>query len=157
MDSPWRGDGRFDNGVRYTLYLAHSAEGATAEFFRRHPEFLAMQEKVRIQLFKLTMVIPGASLNVRTEDAANRAGVLYKRLQSNDEDQALRFEECRALADDVESIGGEGIAYPSAAYDGTWNLVAFGEAAYATAIESIPRPTVDPTRVQAMRGASAAR
>ena len=68
----------------------------------------------------------------------------------------MRFADCRALADDVEDIGGDGIAYPSAAYGGEWNLVTFGEVATADVIESIPRPTVELTRVQVLPGKRAA-
>lgn len=125
--------GRFDNGVRLTLYVADNAKAATAEFYRRNPEFLPDQTIARIQVFALDLTIVGRCLDVRTPANAAAVAIPFDRLRSNDRDEATRYAECRRLADDTEPVGC-GIAYPSAASTatGAWSLVLFGLPAAAT-------------------------
>lgn len=152
-DSPWHGEGRFDNGIRYTLYLAETPEGAAAEYYRRHPEFLGLQDYVKIRVYQLDMELPEPHLDVRTRPLAVRAEIDFERLVSNDADPNLRFKECRELADDVELTAGFGLAYPSAARQHESNLVTFGEASahWSTyGIDEVARPVVDPASVQVL-------
>jgi hypothetical protein len=154
-DSPWSGSGRFDDGRRFTLYLADTAVGATAEFLRRHPEFLALQDRIVIQLFELGLEIDNPCLDVRDASGAAHAQIPFERLTSSDDDPAVRYAECRELASDTEAAGGTGIAYPSAAYRGETNLVMFSEQPSAVPWTTltkteVPRPTVDAARVQSV-------
>lgn len=125
--------GRFSNGVRLTLYVADDAKGATAEFYRRNPEFLVDQTIARIRVFALDLTIAGRCLDVRTPANASAVAIPFGRLRSNDHDEVTRYAECRVLADEVEPVGC-GIAYPSAARTETdaWSLVLFGRPAAAT-------------------------
>ena len=128
IEAPWNTPhGRFDDGRRLTLYLAASAEVAMAEFFRRNPEFLAYQNQLNIRLVRLDVTVNGECLDVRDAAKASVAEIDFDRLRSSDDDEGVRYAECRQLADEVEAVDGVGIGYPSAAYrrDG-WNLVAFG-------------------------------
>lgn len=125
-DSPWPGSGRFDDGNRETLYLALSAEGAVAEFYRRHPELLWMHPRTGIELFELTLVLEHEGLDVRTEPQSNAVGFPHERLTSSDMRADDRYAECRVLADDVDDATGVFIAYPSAAYDQAENVVTLG-------------------------------
>lgn len=127
-DSPWYGGGRFGTGSYKTLYVASSARGAMAEFFRRHPEFLDLQEDLMIRLFKLDLRVEGECLDVRTEDAARAVGIEPSRLTSSDPDEDVRYRECRELAGIMLERDGTGITYPSASTGPpTWNFVLFGD------------------------------
>jgi len=44
--------GRFSDGTFPTLYLAETAEGAMAEFFRNNPSLLAQQAGLKIRLLR---------------------------------------------------------------------------------------------------------
>lgn len=158
--SPWPPDaeyndssGRFNNGIRFTLYVADDVMGATAEFYRRNPEFLDDQSIADIRVFALDLVIPGRCLDVRTQAYAHAVGVTFDRLRSNDSNEAVRYAECRALAEVVEPLGC-GIAFPSAAYvtPSPWCLVLFGRPSNATwrcaSYTEIATPIISPSEVR---------
>ena len=145
--------GRFDDASRFTLYLAESAEGATAEFFRRNPTLLELQDESRIRVFEIALSIVGPCADVRTEPLAVGASIAFDRLVSNEPNPDIRYLECRNLATAVERDRGCGIAYPSAALVNLngWNLVVFGQAGPDWRVLSateIPRPSVDPACVR---------
>ncbi len=144
--------GRFDDSHRFTLYLAETAEGATAEFFRRSPTLLGLQDRSRIRVFEIRLSVSGKCADVRTGPLASNANIAFDRLTSNERDVDTRYFECRTLAAEVERDGGCGIAYPSAALikPGSWNLVIFGQAGpewQVSGTRQIPRPYVDPARI----------
>jgi RES domain-containing protein len=152
-DSPYAtSGGRFDNGRRLTVYLASSPEGAVAEFLRRHPELLALQEFLRIQVFEVRVRIVGRCLDIRSPDQASQAGVDLTTLASDHPDEAVRYGYWRELADLVNAEAG--IAYPSAAHQRPAScLVLFGsegERWVSEGFEEIPRPTVDTAAVIAL-------
>ena len=62
---PWPSLGRFGDGTRNTLYVAETAQGAMAEFFRRHPELLQLQasEELRLAVFELGLDVLGRCLD----------------------------------------------------------------------------------------------
>lgn len=127
-DAPYPSEARFGDGSYKTLYLAESPEGAVAEFLRRNPEFLEMQDKLAIKVYELAVDVGDQSLDVRDADGQNAVGIGSDRLTSSEPDERVRYAECRALASDVIAIGHIGIGYPSAALtSGAWNLVLFGE------------------------------
>lgn len=142
--------GRFDNGVRYTIYYADTAEGASAEFLRRHPEFLQHQDRLTISVYELEIALSSHRLDVTTAANATSVGIDVDRLTSSDDDEGERYQECRDLADEVEARG-TGILYPSAAFVGGENTVLFGQPSAATwsvtRSEEVGRPTVDPSKV----------
>lgn len=132
-DSPWpTSTGRFDDGERPTLYVSSSPEGAVAEFLRRHPELVGLQEALRLRVFAfdLTVQIPGC--DVRSESQASAVGFPYERLSSSESDPETRYAECRELVRDVESESGVGVAYPSAAHRKAENFVVFHDSSDAT-------------------------
>lgn len=146
-------DGRFGSTSRFTLYVSESATAATAEFFRRNPTLLSLQDRSRIRIFEVRLSVGGNCADVRTPALAAAANIGFDRLTSNEADIQVRYADCHALADDVEARGGCGVAYPSAALlvPGTWNLVTFGQAGPSWSVVSaveISRPHVDPSRVQ---------
>jgi hypothetical protein len=150
-NSPWPGVGRFGAGAYKTLYLAGSAKGAMAEYFRRHPEFLDFQEDLDVTLFQLDVQVLCECLDVRVPDQAAAVGFDFRRLLSSEADERVRYEDCRALAKDVVGVGLCGLAYPSAAATGpAWNLVLFGDpGAWAvTGYAPATRPRLDPAEVQ---------
>jgi hypothetical protein len=151
-DAPFSGGrGRFDAG-RATLYLAATAEGAAAEFYRRNPEFLADQAAVeRFHLFAVDLDVRGPVLDVRSPGQATAAGIAFDRLTSNESDAEVRYRECRDLAANCGQ-GTTGILYPSSALrTGSWNLVVFDEAGHlrwlAASAQRVPVPLVDPSGV----------
>lgn len=145
--SPWAGSGRFDDGKRLTLYVADAPQTAVAEFLRRHPEFLDLQDALRIRVYEVIVITEDRVLDVRTPADAAAAGITHARLVSSESDEKTRYVECRALADttQAECIG---IAYPSAALDAEhWSLVLFGPRGDAWTSEparEVPRPFVSP-------------
>ncbi len=150
-DSPWNGGaGRFDNGRRYTLYLANTPEGAVAEFLRRHPEFLGLQDVLRIRVFRVGATTLRRCRDVRDDAKAAASGITIERLTSNDADEARRYRECRELA--ARSEDGAGITYPSAARQvaGSWCVVLFGEEGdrwSSAGWVEVARPHVNPAEV----------
>lgn len=145
--------GRFDNGVRLTLYVSESPEGAMAEYLRRHPEFLDGQGNLAIRLFEVQIAID-STLDVRTVSHASIVGIPFERLRSSDRDEATRYHECRLLADEVEPRG-VSIGYPSAALrDRASNFVVFGPESPGTWVVSdvaeIDLPYVEPTLVSVL-------
>ncbi|MEJ7764024.1 MAG: RES domain-containing protein [Acidimicrobiales bacterium] len=147
-DDPYNDShGRFNNGVRLVLYVGETAAAATAEFYRRNPEFLADQTIARIQVFALDLIVAGRCLDLRTAANAAAVGVPFERLRSNDVDETARYAECRLIADEVEPLG-SGLAYPSAAVtlSSAWCLVLFGRATAATwqceGYSELPVPTL---------------
>lgn len=125
----WATDsGRFDDGVRATLYVSTTAEGAVAEFFRPRAHLLLIRDVVKLRLYKLDMQVAGRVMAVISGPDAVAAGIEPERLTSNDADETTRYRECRALADRVEADGGVGIRFPGAAHvDHPPNVVVFGE------------------------------
>lgn len=144
--------GRFDNGVRHTLYMASTASAAVAEYYRRHPELIGFQDSVRLRTFQMTLVSETEGLDVRRPEQGIAVGIAWDRLRSSEKNEHTRYHECRELADDVEAAGGMGIAHSSAAYEGSNTFVSFGEAApegwHITAVTEIDTPRVDPGRVR---------
>lgn len=141
--------GRFDNGVRPTLYLAHTPEGALAEFFKRNPELLKYQDGLRLEMYEVSVRIGARCLDVRSEEAAHLANVDLPRLMSNAPDEAERYSYSREVADALEEESG--LAYPSAALVApAWNIVLFGLAGngwWPEGYKQIPLPHVDPLGV----------
>ena len=155
-DAPFAGGhGRFDAG-QATLYLADTAEGAVAEFYRQHPEFLASQGTVeRFDLFEVELIVSGPVLDVRTPSQARAAGIAFDRLTSSDAEPVARYRECRDLAQRCGQST-TGIVYPSAALQsGSWNLVVFDEPIpqrwSACTTLPVPTPFVDATAVVAVQ------
>ena len=127
-DSPWWSRGRFGDRTHKTLYLAESAAAAVAEFLRRHPEFIDLQAHLTIGIYEIVLSIEGNCLDVRADQDAEACGINRARLVSSEEDEGVRYAECRLLAEAVIESEGVGIAYPSAAASwGQWNLVLFGD------------------------------
>lgn len=148
--SPWYSpESRFGSANRVTLYVAENSTGAMAEFYRRNPEFLQMQDAVRVRLFQIELLVAGLCLDLRTEERAQAAGVVFEDLRSS----SPTYEVCQSLGDAVCNGGvGVGVGYPSASYrDHAWNLVLFGDPS-PTSWESVganevPRPYVLPADV----------
>jgi RES domain-containing protein len=144
--------GRFSDGTRKVLYLAASPEGAVAEWLRHHPEFLLMQDALRVRVSSVGVDVPAQlTLDVRTKAQAERIPFPFERLRSSDADEDVRYAECRELA--LDSEGSAGIAFPSAAYgaDGAWNVVLVGEQGdrwVSTGHAAVDRPEVPPHLVQ---------
>ncbi len=151
--APWPGMGRFDCGPP-TLYFSHSPEGALAEYFRRHPELLPYQERLKATLFQIGLTAMDVGLDVSERHLALAVGVPWDRLRSNDLRASKRYAECQGLASDVNAKGGCTIVYPSAAYEGETNLVTLGDegSGWTTAppVEVADRPLVDPDMVRAL-------
>ena len=154
-DSPWSSMGRFGDGRHKTLYLAESPAAAVAEFLRRHPEFMDLQSSLAISIYEIDINVEGECLDVRTDENADACGVGRARLTSSDEDENVRYVECRLLAEAVITCGGVGIAYPSAAaLWGQWNLVLFGDPErgrwLSVGVSSVARPVVSRDDVAAL-------
>ncbi len=147
-DDPFQSvSGRFSNGTRWVIYLAEEAEGALAEWLRWHPEFLDLQDELRVHIFQVRVDVKARSLDVRTGEQAALSSFPFHRLVSNDEDESIRYQECRALADDCDANGGGGIRSPSAA--DPWflhcNFTLFGEKGgswISRGFIEVPRPTI---------------
>src|SRR5690349_4447524 len=103
--APWPGTGRFDCGVA-TLYFSHSAEGALAEFFRRHPELLTCHAGVNVGLVRLRVVCDVDCMDVSLQDKAAVVGMSGERLRSSDARRPEGFSECQVLALAVVNDGG---------------------------------------------------
>lgn len=144
--------GRFSDGIRKVLYLAASPEGAVAEWLRQHPEFLTMQDALRIRVNAVGIEVPVVlMLDVRTAAQAAKIPFPFERLRSSDSNEATRYAECRDLAADSDASAG--IAFPSAAYDatGAWNVVLFGPRGdrwLSTGHVPVSRPNVPPDLVR---------
>ena len=149
--SPWIGSGRFDDGRRLTLYLADAPEAAVAEFLRRHPELLYLQDALKIRVFEIEVVSDQRLLDVRVDADARAVGIEPDRLVSSDLDESIRYAECRELAARVEAEC-IGIGYPSAALrsDHHWNMVLFGPPGDWTAerVREVTPPRVVPGEVR---------
>jgi RES domain-containing protein len=143
---------RFCDGTYPSLYLAETAEGAMAEFFRNNPSFLAQQAGLRIRLFSILVDIFGQMPDLRLSATCAYLGIDPLRLVSNDADTSARWAECQAVARLVRAGEGVGLLYPSAAYPGGWNLVLFDWPSATTWSTSgyadEPAPYVDPTSVK---------
>jgi hypothetical protein len=128
-DSPWYTMGRFGDGSHKTLYLAESPRSAVAEFLRRHPEFMDLQEDLDISIYEIQTEVVCDCLDVRTEPAATSVGMPYDRLTSSEADEETRYMECRELGAQALQAAFCGIGYPAAgATWDTWNLVLLGDA-----------------------------
>ncbi len=153
--SPWNSPGRFGDTTHKTLYLAESSEGAIAEYLRRHPEFLDLQDFLVIQIFEIEISVNQICLDVRTESDAISCGISMARLTSSEANEVVRYAECRILAKTVINDGGVGIYYPSAAAMWRpWNLVLFGDPDVRQWIplsESVvPTPVLLSTQIRAL-------
>jgi hypothetical protein len=150
------GLGRFDNGTRLTLYVSSNAEGAVAEYFRRHPELLPLQDAVALRVFEMELTSHSRLLDVRTGGGATAAGITLERLISSDANESSRYKECRALAGRAESRY-PGITWHSAAYsDSVYCVVLFGmnrDRWDLDIVTEIPKPTIDVARVQVIEAA----
>ncbi len=141
--------GRFDLDGVPTLYLSRTAHGAVAEYLRRHPEFLRFQGRLKHELFQITFRGVNDGSDVTTEERAEAVGIAYARLRSSDAKNAVRYAECRALAQAIRDNGGCSIESPSAALEGTLNVVGLGDAGWSAVVDDqIPLPNVDPTLVR---------
>jgi hypothetical protein len=153
-DEPFpSGTGRFSNGLRYVLYLADSAEGAVAEWLRVYPEFLHLQDALRIRVSEVTIDGSSPALDVRDSTQAAKVPFPFARLRSSEHDPLVRFHECHDLADDADAALAAGIAYPSAAYDvpNACNIVLFAEPPSrwrSLGVSDVTRPRVDPVSVR---------
>lgn len=137
--------GRFSNGMRLVLYLSVSSETAIAEWLRHHPEFIELQDDLRIVVNAVDIESESQMLDVRTPEQAAKIAFPFERLRSSDRDPAHRYRECQELANDCEDSGG--IACPSAAYDfdDACNLVLFGDAGdrwRSIGVRTVARPRV---------------
>ena len=147
--------GRFNDGRRLVLYTASSADGACAEYFRRRPELLPLQARVKLRVVQVS-VSAGSVLNVTTADRAEAAGIAAERLVSSDADEDKRYRECRELADRVDAAGGNGIQHLNAALrDGkTWNAALFGTRSDGWEVHGdvtdVATPTIDAASVHAL-------
>jgi len=154
-DGPWPGKGRFDTGEHKTLYLAATAEGAMAEFFRRFPELLEIQDDLIIGFFEVELEVSADCVDVRTPSGAAVIGIELLRLRSSEPDELSRYAECRALAVECITAGFVGLAYPSAASVAeTWNLVLFGEQSepgwHGLGYQPVPRPRLTSVDVRSI-------
>ena len=118
--------GRFGDGSIPTLYLAASAEGAMAEYFRVNPSLLAHQAGLKLRLAAVDTEVVGELLDVIARDDALLVGISHDRLVSYEVDEAVRWVECQQLALAAVEANVVGILYPSAAWANGWNLVLFG-------------------------------
>jgi hypothetical protein len=145
---PSRGSGRFGAGERLILYTASTPGGAVAEYFRRHPELIAVQVSLKLRIYEMS-VSANPTLDVTTAEGARDAAIEPDRLVSSDEDEETRYRECRELATQVEDSGGAGILYPNVALqDGSsWNAALFGERDVAWIVEL--GAAIQPPRIQA--------
>lgn len=143
---------RFCDGTYPSLYLAETAEGAMAEFFRNNASFLAQQAGLKIRLFSISVELVGPAPDLRSAATCASLGIDPGRLISNDADAGARWAECQAVARLVRVADGVGLLYPSAAYEGGWNLVLFDWPSPTTWSTSgyadHPAPYVDPNRVR---------
>lgn len=145
--APWWGTGRFDIPESKSLYVAETARGAIAEYFRRHPELLDFQDSMVVPLWRIRVNVNEDSIDVRTPAAQAAVGISLSELTSSLSDEEERYRQCRGLARLVVDAGLVGIAYPSAAatWAGAWNLVLFGEGggrgwlADSEGLEGVPR------------------
>lgn len=144
--------GRFDDGLRATLYVSLSAEAAVAEFYRRHPELLEFQERIRLRTFRFQLSCLTEGCDVRTEHQASAVGIALTRLTSSDARPGDRYRECRELADAVDDAGGIGVFFPSAALVDSQNIVVFDSGATngwsSQSLSQIPTPIVDASQVR---------
>lgn len=149
-DEVWPGSGRFDTGTIPTLYVSFTPEGAIAEYLRRHPKLIAIQNYLKIDLFEVQIFSESDGLNVSDESLAETVGIGWDRLRSSDHDELERYRECRQLAREVIAATGVSIEYPSAALEDGVNVVLFQvDGSSWTAVEGtrIPVSWVEPERV----------
>ena len=121
----WPGNNRFDDRATPTLYLSLTPEGAVAEYLRWHPKFIFDQQELKLDLFEMQIIARSDGLDVSEESAANAVGIRWDRLKSSDPDRAVRYRECQQLARKVIGEMGISIKYPSAALEGSQNVVLF--------------------------------
>lgn len=150
--APWPGSGRFDCGAP-TLYFSESGEGALAEYYRRHPELLPLQQRIKLQLYRIDFDGVGEGLDVAAVERAEAVGVPWDRLRSSDARAVKRYKETHELAEQVVAEGGCSIAYPSAAYDDETNVVTFGYHGDGWTTEmsvEVAHPFVEPDAVRVL-------
>lgn len=128
-DSPWPSVGRFGDGSFKSIYFAETPKGAIAEFLRRNPEFIALQDHLRVRLYEIVLDVSGECLDVRLPQHQAEVGISLERLTSSELDERDRYVACWDLARATRSSGAIGIAYPSAAanWADAWNLALFGD------------------------------
>ena len=79
-----------------TLYVSESAVGATAEFYRRNPEFLDNQPPLaKLSVFQLDLELMTRTLDVRSPGNATTVGINFDRLRSSEARPARRYRECQ--------------------------------------------------------------
>lgn len=146
----WPGSGRFDDGTTPTLYLSFTPEGATAEYLRRNPEFMDIQDYLKIDIFEVYISSESEGLDVSSENLADAVGIEWERLRSSDTNEQIRYRECQQLAREVIDVSGVSIKYPSAALEATYNVVLFQTETSNWAADQgarIPTPQVNPELV----------
>ena len=154
--SPYPGRGRVGCGTFGSVYVANSGRGAMAEFFRRHPELLALQDDVDVVLHELDLETHVDALDLRTEPSQQSVGITIERLNSSDADEDARYAECRQLASEVIAEELVGILFPSAAanWPDAWNVVLFGLQSGATwecnGHRQVPTPRVSVAECHAL-------
>jgi len=149
--SPWLGNGRFDDGRTPTLYVGLTAEGALAEYFRRHPELTQFQSRLKLRLFRIRISAVREGLDVSVERLAAAVGIAWERLTSSDISRKRRYRRCQELAVAVIDDNGISIRCPSAAYERSTCLVLFGENTddWTAEVDSeIELPLIDPDLVR---------
>jgi RES domain-containing protein len=147
----WPGGGRFDDGIEATLYLASSAEGAVAEYLRRHPELFGLE--LLVELWEIGIDVSAQALDVREEAGQITVGISRDRLTSSDESELKRYRECRELMANVASAALSGILYPSASLRafGPWNLVLRGSDGWISSVLGhVPVPVLEERDVVAL-------
>ena len=153
-DDPYPSKSRFGDGSLWTLYLAETPTGAVAEFLRRHPEFLMLQEDLRIRVYEISLTVTCEVLDLLAGACQRIAGVEQRDLVSSDPDEDTRYERCRDLAKKF-STRCCGFRYPSASlHSHRWNLVLFGlqdpDQWICSAVRLVGRPWVAPAEVRAI-------
>jgi len=149
-DTTWpTSSGRFDDGVRTTLYVSTTSEAAVAEFLRPNPSLLKIWDVVRIRLYELDIEVVGRVMDVVDPKEALAQGIDPERLTSSDPDPVDRYRECRELAEQVEVKDGLGIRFPCAALvEHPPNVVVFGEPHASSWVvqgsTELPRPLPTP-------------
>lgn len=158
-DEPYAtSSGRFDDGIRLTLYLGGSATTAVAEWYRHSPELMQFQTPAQLRAFRITCAVHRDCVDLRTEEQATAIGISFERTQSSERDIATRYQECRKLAHAVDgALDMVGILYRSpAAGSPHWCIVLFGSQGLgwelATAVEEVPVPVIDPASVTPVEG-----
>lgn len=154
--SPYPSVSRFGDGTLATVYVAATDRGAMAEFFRLHPELLALQDELAIRLFELDLDVAGPVLDLMSDATRHAVEISVDELRSADRDCAVRWRECQRIGAYAVEHRFTAIRYPSAS--ATWadaeNMVLFGQQAanWWECLEhrEVPQPGVEPDEVNGL-------